>query len=216
MPKQLFFRKPFRYSYFNVALVLILINVAVFLFCSINTTYNWTAIFSLNVVCVNYYHMFWQFITYMFMHGGFTHLFFNMLGLFVFGVTLERYMGSKEFLLFYLVCGILSGALSYVVYLVTKQYYAFLLGASGALYAVLFAYAVFFPRSIIYIWGLIPVPAPVLVLIYTAIEIFDQVFERRQGVAHLAHLFGFFAAWLYFVIRMGIHPIKIWKNEYKK
>lgn len=216
MDKQLFFRKPFRYTFFNATLIIILVNFAAFVFCNVNQTYNWTAIFSLNVICVNYYHMFWQFLTYMFMHGGFTHILFNMLGLFIFGFTLERAIGSKEFLLFYFFCGILSGVLSYVVYLVSGQYQAFLLGASGALYAVLFAYAVFFPRSIIYIWGLIPVPAPILVLLYALIEIFDQVFERRQGVAHLTHLFGFFAAWLYFVIRMGIHPIKIWKNEYKK
>lgn len=216
MPRQLFFRKPFRYSFFNATLILIFLNLAFYTFCSLNHEYNWTAIFSLNVVTVNYYHMYWQFITYMFMHGGFFHIFFNMLGLFMFGFTLERALGSKEFLLFYFFCGILSGVLSYVMYLVTKQYYAFLLGASGALYAILFAYAVFFPRSIIYIWGLIPVPAPILVLLYAVIEIFDQVFGRGMGIAHLTHLFGFFAAWLYFVIRMGIHPIKIWKNEYKK
>ena len=160
--------------------------------------------------------MFWQFFTYMFMHGSFSHIFFNMLGLLMFGITLERAIGSKEFLLFYFFCGLLSGVCSYVVYLFSGQIYAFLLGASGALYAVLFAYAVFFPRSIIYIWGIIPVPAPILVLLYALIEIFDQIFGYRQGVAHLTHLFGFLAAYLYFVIRMGIHPIKIWKNEYKK
>jgi len=216
MSRQLFFRRPFKYVYFKATLIIILLNFAAFAFCALNTTYNWTAIFSLNIVCVNYYHMFWQFFTYMFMHGSFSHIFFNMLGLLMFGLNLERAIGSREFLLFYFFCGLLSGLLSYVTYLATNQYNAFLLGASGALYAVLFAYAVFFPRSVIYIWGLIPVPAPILVLIYAAIEIFDQVFERRQGVAHLTHLFGFLAAWLYFVIRMGIHPIKIWKNEYKK
>ena len=88
------------------------------------------------------------------------------------------------------------------------------MGASGAIYSVLFFFFFFFPRSIIFIWGLIPVPAPVLVLIYALIEIGSQ-FLGSSNVAHMTHLFGFLAAWLYFVIRMGIHPIKIWKDIYR-
>ena len=96
----------------------------------------------------------------------------------------------------------------------TGQYYVFLLGASGAIYAVLFAYAVVFPRSIIYIWGFIPLPAPVMVVVYALIELGSQFF-KADNVAHLTHLFGFLSAWLYFVIRMGIHPVKIWKKTYR-
>ena len=150
----------------------------------------------------------------MFVHQNISHVFFNMLGLLVFGLNLEKAIGSKEFLLFYIVCGALSGFFSYLVYKFTGQYRIFLMGASGAIYSVLFAYAVFFPRSIIFIWGLIPVPAPVLVLIYALIEIGSQFLES-SNVAHMTHLFGFLAAWLYFVIRMGIHPIKIWKDIYR-
>ena len=115
-------------------------------------------------------------------------------------------------MLFYLVCGALSGFFSFLVYRFTGQYRVFLLGASGAIYSVLFAYAVFFPRSVILVWGIIPVPAPVMVLIYAIIELGSQFLGSRGNVAHMTHLFGFLAAWLYFVIRMGIHPIKIWKN----
>jgi membrane associated rhomboid family serine protease len=64
------------------------------------------------------------------------------------------------------------------------------------------------------VWGIIPIPAPILVLIYTIIELGSQFFTV-SNVAHFTHLFGFLTAWLYFVIRMGIHPIKIWKNAYK-
>lgn len=137
-----------------------------------------------------------------------------MLGLLVFGLPLEKAIGSKEFCLFYMVTGALSGVFSYLVYKFTGYYNIVLLGASGAVYAVLFAYAVFFPRSIIYIWGFIPVPAPVMVLIYAIIELGSQFFTT-SNVAHMTHLFGFLAAWLYFVIRMRIHPLKIWKNSYK-
>lgn len=98
----------------------------------------------------------------------------------------------------------------------TGYYGVFLLGASGAVYAVLFAYAVFFPRSVIFIWGIVPVPAPVLVFIYALIELGSQFFGSGSNVAHMTHLFGFLAAWFYFVLRMGIHPIKIWKDTYKR
>lgn len=136
-----------------------------------------------------------------------------MLGLLVFGLQLEKAIGSKEFLLFYILCGALSGLFSFVVYTFTGQFKVRLLGASGAIYAVLFAYAVFFPRSIIMIWGIIPVPAPILILIYAIIE-FVSNFYGTSNVSHLTHLFGFLAAWLYFVIRMGIHPVKIWKDTF--
>lgn len=212
---KIFFRQPFSYQYKRRVLFIILLNFIVYgigiLYPEINRyihTYG-----TLNAYLVKVYHMYWQFITYMFIHSDIRHIGFNMLGLLVFGLPLERAIGTKEFTLFYLTCGILSGAFSVAVYIFTGQYRIFLLGASGAIYAVLFAYAVFFPRSIIYIWGLIPVPAPVMVLIYAVIEFLSQ-FNPASGVAHMTHLFGFLAAWLYFVIRMGIHPVKVWKHSY--
>lgn len=96
--------------------------------------------------------------------------------------------------------------------------YAFvysLIGASGAIYGILFAYAVIFPRSRIFIYGLIPVPAPILVLIYAIIEFFSQFFSSLN-VAHQAHLAGFGFAFLYILIRMGVNPIKVWRNVFRK
>lgn len=171
---------------------------------------------AMNPYNFEYNHMYWQVFSYMFIHQDVSHIFFNMIGLLVFGLPLEKAIGSREFTLFYLVTGVLSGLFSFVLYKFTGQYRVFLLGASGAIYAVLFAYAVFFPRSIIYVWGLVPVPAPVMVLIYAIIELGSGFFGARSNVAHYTHLFGFLAAWLYFVIRMGVHPLKIWKNEYRK
>lgn len=213
---RIFFRKPFRYEYKRNVLLIIFINFIVF---SLTAFYaNLTDYIhfygSLNAYNVRFNHMYWQFLTYMFVHSNLQHLFFNMLGLLVFGLQVEKAIGSKEFTIFYLLCGIVSGALSFAVYVFMGEYRVFLLGASGAVYAVLFAYAVVFPRSIIFIWGFIPVPAPLLVLIYAGIEFFSQ-FKPGSNVAHMTHLFGFLAAWLYFVIRMGIHPVKIWKNTYR-
>ena len=66
------------------------------------------------------------------------------------------------------------------------------------------------------IWGIIPVPAPLLVVIYAVIEVGSQFLGRNTGVAHLTHLTGFALAWIYLVVRMGLHPIKIWKDAYRR
>ncbi|MCR4580104.1 MAG: rhomboid family intramembrane serine protease [Treponema sp.] len=214
---KLFFRRPFSYSFNRATLFIILINCTLFALCYLIPGFYERLHYyaSLNVLLVDQGHFYWQFFTYMFVHQNISHVFFNMFGLLVFGLALERAIGSKEFVLFYLVCGTLDGIFSYLVYKFTGQYRVFLMGASGAIYAVLFAYAVFFPRSIIYIWGIIPIPAPVLVAIYAVIEVASQFFSS-SNVAHFTHLFGFLSAWLYFVIRMGIHPLKIWKNTFKR
>lgn len=211
MSKPLFFQKPFSYKFFNATLYLVGINILVFLvtFRFPNLLYYLSMCPGLLVVK----KWVWTLVTYMFVHGGIQHLIFNMLALFIFGIQIERALGSKEFLLFYFVCGIFSGLCSLGMYMLTGQYGVFLMGASGAIYAVLLAYAVVFPRSIIYIWGIIPVPAPILVLIYALIEIFSELTGRGGGTAHLAHLFGFLGAILYFFIRMKINPFKVWKNS---
>lgn len=213
MPKSVFFRRPFKYQFFHSTLILIILNILIYIagkFYPVLDLY-----LALNVKTVVYYKWVWQFFTYMFVHGNFSHILFNMLGLLFFGINVEKAWGSKEFLLFYLVCGFFSGLFSFAVYFFTGMHNVYLIGASGAIYSVLFAYAVTFPRSIIYIWGLIPVPAPILVLIYTIIEFLSQFFGGGN-VAHMTHLFGFLGAWLYFRIRMGIRPLKIWKDIYKK
>jgi len=206
-----FLRRPFKYIDFHASLYIIALNFIVFLL-----TYFMPQIkfyLSLNVGLVVYRKMYWQFLTYMFIHQGFMHIFFNMLGLLFFGFAIEKAIGSKEFLLFYFVCGIASGLFSFIIYYFTGSYRTFLMGASGAIYAVLFAYAVCFPRSRLYVWGILPVPAPILVLAYAIIEVVEQ-FVSSSNIAHMTHLFGSAAAWLYFLIRMGINPIKIWKNNY--
>lgn len=205
--------KPFKYTFRKATLYIILVNFLLFFLCNLNTRLY--VYLGMTPAIVITHKMFWQFITYMFMHQNISHVFFNMLGLLFFGLTLEKAIGTKEFLIFYFTCGILSGLFSFGMYYFTGNYYVTLIGASGALYAILFAYAVFFPKSIIYIWGIIPVPAPLLVFIYALIELGSQFLGAKSSVAHMTHLFGFLAAWLYFVIRMGIHPIKIWKDALK-
>ena len=148
----------------------------------------------------------WTFVTYMFMHGNFSHIIFNMFGLYIFGVQVERQMGSREFLLFYFITGSLAGVFSFAVYYFTGNYVVALMGASGALFAVELAYAIFYPDSIIYIWGILPLRAPVMVLGFTALELVFSITRQSSGVAHLTHLAGFGFGWIYFLTRFGMNP----------
>lgn len=218
-------RKPFKYAYYNITLWLICINVSIFVLmfiCKKVTGIDLTAYLGLSLQCVIGQHFWWQPLTYMFIHGGFLHVLLNMLALFFFGFPTEKTIGSKEFLLLYLLCGILVGmgslGVSYIMLNATGNImhcFVPMVGASGAVYAVLLTYAVCYPKSRIFIWGIIPVPAPLLILIYFVIEFVAQI-RGNTSVAHYAHLLGFLFAWLYLLIRMGISPIKVWKNAYKR
>jgi membrane associated rhomboid family serine protease len=196
-------RRPFGYSFRNLSIWLIAINVLVF------------AVEYLVPQAIRYLSMtpalvlsgaFWQPFTYMFAHANLSHLLVNMLGLLFFGTAVEKEMGSKEFLLYYLLTGLLAGVFSFAAYLFTGGAYIPLLGASGAVFAVLLAFATLQPNSQILVWGIIPVRAPVMVLGYTAIELVSQVFNSQSGIAHLTHLAGFAFGWLYFLARFGINP----------
>lgn len=206
-------RRRFRYNYCNATVILAIVNVIFF-----GLTYfipNIRYFLGLNPSLVIYYRMYWQPLTCTFIHANFQHLFFNMLGLVMFGIPVEKSIGSKEFLLFYFVCGTISSLLSLLVYILGGSWNVLLMGASGALYAVLFAFAVIFPTVKVFIFGIIPVPGPILIILYTIIEIGSQLLGLGGNVAHLTHLFGFAAAWAYFVIRIGVNPIKIWKNAFR-
>jgi membrane associated rhomboid family serine protease len=205
-------RKPFRYTYNNAAFILIGINVLCFFYKTIAPRQALT-LFAMIPVRVALEGYVWQLFTYMFFHSDIYHLLFNMLGLFFFGTQIEQRMGSREFLLFYLLSGFIAGLFSFAMYWFSGAYMVFLLGASGAIYAVLLAFAVYFPHAQIYVMGIIPVRAPILVLLYAGIELFSQVFNVRGGIAHLTHLAGFGAAFLYFVIRLGINPLSVFLDR---
>ena len=202
-------RRPFRYRYDNVVFVLIGINVLVHLaiqfFRPALLHY-----LPMNPMLVIHRGWIWQFVTYMFVHSphGITHILFNMLALFIFGRQVEHQMGSREFLLYYLTAGALAGVFSFFVYLFTGNHWVFLMGASGAMYAVQLAFAVFFPRSVIYIWGILPVRAPIMVLGFTGLSIVFMVTGAAGNVAHITHLAGFAFGWIYFVVRFGINPLQ--------
>lgn len=207
--------KKFSYSFNYATLIIVAVNVAAFILTGSGRNANFQYLFGLQPVLFTRAHYYWQLLTYMFMHGSWSHLLGNMIGLLFFGLYIERQLGSKEFLLFYLLCGILCGAASLAIYLVADLHQILLVGASGAVYAVLLLFAVIFPRATVFIMGIVPAPAPLLVAIYAGIAVFEQVFGMNQGVAHMTHLSGFAAAWIYCLVRYGVNPIKVWKNAFR-
>jgi membrane associated rhomboid family serine protease len=134
----------------------------------------------------------WTIVTYMFLHAGMMHLVFNMLGLFFFGPRVEERLGSRSFLTLYFLSGI-SGAL---VSFITSPGAA-VLGASAAVFGVMLAFAWFWPDMPIHIWGIIPIPARMLVIITTVLSLWSGLGGVRSNVAHFAHLGGYAGAFLY-------------------
>ncbi|MFA6732554.1 MAG: rhomboid family intramembrane serine protease [Spirochaetia bacterium] len=196
-------------TYKNYSLKLVVINVLVYLLTAFvypRSTYYLAMIPSF--VLGGYL---WQPFTYMFVHGGFSHLLFNMLSLFIFGSMVEKRIGSKEFLLFYLLTGVFSGIVSFISYYLAGTN-VILVGASGAIYGVLLMFAVFYPYSVIFVFGFIPVRAPILVILYAVIELSSHVFGRGGNVAHLTHLSGLVFGYLYCRIRMRINPIEVFRR----
>ena len=140
---------------------------------------------------------FWQPVTYMFMHGGFWHLFFNMYALVIFGSVVERMIGEKKFLLFYLVCGLGAAALHLGFMSLKLGFSAPMLGASGAVYGVMIAYAMIFPQSkLTLLFPPVTLSAKWMVLIFAVIELVTGVTGTAEGVAHFAHLGGMLFGWL--------------------
>jgi membrane associated rhomboid family serine protease len=204
-----FLRRPLRYSFYNATIILIVVNVLIFLFSYYVDRRGVSAIFLLQPADVFQNGALWQFVTYMFFHAGWSHLFFNMLALFMFGIQLEQRMGSTEFLLFYFFSGICAGIVTALFFEAMGFGNTYVLGASGAIFAVMLAFAAFFPDARIFVLGILPLRAPMLVVIYAGIEVFSQLINPRSGVAHLAHLTGLAFGYLYLVVRYGMNPIAI-------
>lgn len=170
----------------------------------------------------------YQFITYMFMHGGFAHLFFNMFALWMFGTTLERVFGPKRFLIYYMICGIGAGIVQELVQyiefapiinaydnvnigtaIIPMNDYLNLMntvGASGAVYGILLAFGLLFPNQPMFVFPLpFPIKSKYFVLIYVVIELLLGL-QGNDNVAHFAHLGG---------MLFGFFVIRYWRKKSK-
>ena len=138
----------------------------------------------------------WGAVTYMFVHGGVWHILFNMLVLFFFGPPLEERWGGSEFVRFYLIAGLGGAALSFLF-----AFNASVIGASAAVYGVMLAFAMTWPDSPIYVWGIFPVKAKWLVGFLFVLALVGAGGGGGDGIAHFAHLGGIVAGFLY--LRIG-------------
>ncbi len=152
--------------------------------------------FSLVPILVWEKYFLWQLVTYLFLHGGVFHLFFNLLGLWWFGGELENFFGSKRFLLYFLFCGIGAGICT-LIFTPPPYQRIPVIGASGAIYGILLAYGWLFPNRLIYLYFLFPIPAKYFVILFGLIEFFSSFEGPGGGVSHLTHLGGLLFGLLY-------------------
>src|SRR5580704_13897719 len=190
--------------------VLIGANVAVFLAQTFIPGLTWT--FGLMPGAVVHEFRLWQLVTYMFLHGGPWHILFNMLALWMFGTELERIWGTRYFLKFYFVTGVGAAILTVFVSLLPFDfsrglYTSNVIGASGAIYGLLLAYALYFPDRPIYMYFLFPVPAKIFVLIMGAIAFYASLSGSAGGTANATHLGGLLVAYLFLKTpRLRLNP----------
>jgi membrane associated rhomboid family serine protease len=138
----------------------------------------------------------WRVFTYMFLHANLLHLFFNMWSLWVFGQPVAMQMGERRFLGLYLFSGAVAGLFSGLFYLLGGSGHMAVVGASGALYGVMLAFARLYPDVPIYLFLVVPVPARIAVWILGAIALLSGL-DGGGGVAHLTHLFGILGGWMW-------------------
>lgn len=136
----------------------------------------------------------WQLVTYLFLHGGLFHILFNMFALWMFGCDIERAWGTREFVKYYFITGIGAGLFTFV--------FSFnspipTIGASGAIFGILVAFALMFPNRLIYVYFLFPVKAKYLVIFFAVIEFLASFRYTSDGIGHFAHLGGMVIGYLY-------------------
>jgi len=196
---------------------LLIINVAVFFLQMIASNlmlggkplwYVMNMWFALNPISEGFNFQIWQLITYQFMHGDFWHIFFNMIMLWMFGMEIENILGSKKFLYYYLICGVAAGLAQLFIAPIFSNP-APTIGASGAVYGVLIAFALMFPdRYILLIIPPIPIKAKYMIGFLLVIE-FLSVNSAHSTIAHLAHLGGALAGFLFIMFDKKIDvPLK--------
>ena len=186
-----------------------------------------TNAFGLHFFTASNFHI-WQLITYAFLHGSFSHLFFNMFAIWMFGYTIENLWGSKKFLLYCLVTALGAALMQELTYffmhydlicgnytgvnigngriISVGQYLNTLntIGASGICFGVLLAFGMIFPNEYIYLYFLVPIKTKWFVIGYCALELFNGIFMTSDGVAHFAHLGGALA---------GLVLVLMWKKK---
>ena len=175
---------------------ILMANVAIFLLSALipplkDVLYKWFSVFP---VSLGYSLQLWRLLSYQFLHSGLAHVFFNMLVLFFFGPILERLWGGRKFLVFYLTCGTAGGLLYTVLVLLGLPYVGFgaLVGASGAIYGILAAIALLFPKMRVFLFGIFPIQMMYLAILLIVVSLLNVQTGANVG-GEMAHLSGMVA-----------------------
>jgi len=145
----------------------------------------------------------WQIVTYSFLHGNFSHLFFNMLGLWMFGSELEQVWGRNRFIQFYF-ASVIAGALTHLIVNFALGVSSAMIGASGGVFGLLLAFAMIFPNRIILVFFVLPMKAKYFVALYGLLELYQGANVVNTGVAHFAHLGGMLG---------GLLTLRYWRGQ---
>lgn len=179
-------------------LTLIMENITISGDRAINVIYEWFALMPLGT---NF--MPWQVISYQFLHANFSHIFFNMFALFMFGADLEYSWGSKKFLIYYLTCGVGAGLIHMFLNPIFGGVPAPTIGASGAVFGILLAFALTFPDRYIFIYFILPVKAKYLIGFLVIFEVF-MIQSANDNIAHLAHFGGALVGFIFIMLDKNI------------
>ena len=192
----------------NGVKLLLIMNIAVFILMEISGQKNILfQIFGLVPRAVFQEYKLWQTLTYLFIHGGFIHILFNMFVLWMFGKDLEIDWGKNEFLIFYFVCGIGAGL---ITVLISMNSFVPIVGASGAIYGVLVAYGFTYPNRIVYLYGLFPLKVKYLILGLGVIAFFASLSAAQSSVSHITHLSGMIIGIIYILFNFRWKKIRLW------
>jgi membrane associated rhomboid family serine protease len=172
-------------------------------------------ILALAPVAVVYHFALFQLVTYLFLHGGITHILFNMLALWMFGVPLEHDWGTRRFLKYYFYCGIAAGVCDVAVNAMLGVWNTHTIGASGAIFGLLLAYGVLYPDQTVLMGFLFPIKAKYMVMIYGGIELLLSI-GPNSGVSSVAHLGGMAFGYVYLKSRMPRMKLPDWRGAYRQ
>ena len=187
--------------------ILLIINISVFILMELSGQKSALfQMFGLVPIFVIQEYKFWQVITYLFIHGGFLHIFFNMFVLWMFGKDLEADWGKNQFFIFYFLCGIGAGV---ITILMSMNSFIPIVGASGAIYGVLVAYGFTYPNRMVYLYGIFPLKVKYMVLGLGLIAFFASLSTGQSTISHITHLSGMIIAMLYIIYKKWKN-IKLW------
>ncbi len=171
---------------------------------------NLVGLFGLTPALVTTHFWLWQLVTYMFLHGGPLHLLFNAYMLWALGKVIEVQWGTKSFLFYYFLCGVGAAAVNV---LVEPHALTPVIGASGAIYGLLVAFAMMYPEAVFLVMFIVPLKAKHAVIFFAILELMFSASANQSHIANLAHLGGMATGFLYLKSRSWRYDFRFWKGR---